>query len=64
VPTPDIQNAPCRLPIPFQRPQNRRMVTQQAVRPGKCAVRPLQHLGQQSAAIQNLFLKGTLHLSV
>jgi hypothetical protein len=27
-------------------------------------VRPLQHLGQQSTAIQNLFLKGTLHLSV
>jgi len=64
VPTPDIQNAPCRLPIPFQRPQNRRMVTQQAVRLGKSAVRPLQHLGQQSTAIQNLFLKGTLHLSV
>jgi hypothetical protein len=27
-------------------------------------VRPLQHLGQQSTAIHNLFLKGTLHLSV
>src|ERR1039457_3722547 len=41
-----------------------RMVTQQAVRLGKSAVRPLQHLGQQSSAIQNLFFKGTLHLSV
>jgi hypothetical protein len=27
-------------------------------------VRSLQHLGQMSAAIQNLFLKGALHLSV
>jgi hypothetical protein len=33
------------------------MVTQQAVRLGKSAVRPLQHLGQQSTAIQNLFLR-------
>ena len=32
VPTPDIQNAPRRLPITPQRPQDRRMVTQQAVR--------------------------------
>src|ERR1019366_7217895 len=60
VPTPDVENSPCR-PITPQRPQNRRMVTQQTVRLGKSAVRPLQHLGRQSADIQNLFLKGTLH---
>jgi len=64
VPTPDIENSPRRLPITPQRPQDRRMVTQQAVRLGKSVVSPLQHLGQQSTAIQNLFLKGTLHLSV
>jgi hypothetical protein len=64
VPTPDIQNAPHRLPITPQRAQNRRMVTQQAVRQGEFAVRPRQHLGQLSAAIQDLFLKGALHLSV
>ena len=40
------------------------MVTQQAVRPGKTAVRPLHHRRQQPFAIQNLFLKRTLHLSV
>jgi hypothetical protein len=40
------------------------MVTQQAVRLGESAVRPLKHLGPQSADIQNLFLKGTLHLFV
>ena len=40
------------------------MVTQQAVRLGKSAVHTLQHLGRLSAAIQNFFLKGTLHLSV
>jgi hypothetical protein len=27
-------------------------------------VRPLQHLGQLSAAIENLFVKGPQHLSV
>jgi hypothetical protein len=64
VPAPDIQNAPHRLPIAPQRPQDRRMVTQQAVRPGKRAVHPLQHFGPLSAGIQNLFLKGALHVSV
>jgi hypothetical protein len=38
------------------------MVTQQAVCLGKPAVRPYQRLGRQSAEIQNLLLKGTLHL--
>ena len=64
VPTPDIQNAPHRLPITPQRPQDRRMITQQAVRQGKRAVRPRQHFGLLSTAIQNLCLKGAPHLSV
>lgn len=38
------------------------MVTQRAVCPGKSAVYSLQRLWQQSAAIQNFFLKGTMHL--
>jgi len=39
-------------------------VTKKGERLGKFAVRPLQHFGQHSAAIQNLLLKATLHLSV
>ena len=64
VPTPDIQNAPHRLPITPQGPQDRRMVTQHAVRQGKRAVRPRQYFGLMSTAIQNLCLKGAPHLSV
>ena len=64
VPAPDIQNTAHRLPITPQRPQDRRMVTQQDVRPGKRAVRPRQHFGRLSTAIQNLCLKGAPHLSV
>jgi hypothetical protein len=62
MPTPYIQNSPRRFPLSPQRPQDRRMVTQQAVCLGKPAVRPYQRLGRQSAEIQNLLLKGTLHL--
>src|ERR1019366_7873027 len=40
------------------------MVTQHAMRPGKRDVRTLQHLGHLSPDIQNLRIKGALHLRI
>ena len=43
-------------PITPQGAQDRRMIPQQAVRPGKRAMRPCRHFGLLSTAIQNLCL--------